>query len=154
IELAVASLLLIKPVAPAVLGLPGHKARHNFRIGRLAIAHLEPIALLDRPAVAALTPFVGHRAARIDHARIGPGGSQYHRIERAMGLDPGPDRRRSRECTEASGQDNGCNTPGDHQDDTPGSGQMTLRTRCYLFSNGNSRRMAKDWRVALIRRRG
>ena len=75
IELAVASLLLVEAVAQTVLGLPGHKARDDVGIGRLTITNPEPIALLDRPAVAGLTPFVLHRSARIDHARIGSGGS-------------------------------------------------------------------------------
>src|SRR5207244_12807958 len=71
IELAVASLLLVEAVAQTVLGLPGHKARDDVGIGRLTITNPEPIALLDRPAVAGLTPVVLLRTRRIELATSG-----------------------------------------------------------------------------------
>src|SRR5262249_137947 len=84
VEVAVPGLFLIKAVASPVFRLPSDEARYNVHIGRLAITHLEPIALLDGPAVARLPPFIVHRSAGIYHARIVFGRTQGHRIERPV----------------------------------------------------------------------
>src|SRR3974377_585830 len=81
VEFAVSTLLLIKAVAQPVLRLPSDKTRYDVHIGRLAIMHLQPITLLDGPAIAGLAPFIVHRAARIDDTGIVSGRTQRHRIE-------------------------------------------------------------------------
>src|SRR5216684_2369418 len=70
IDLAISRLLLIEAVAQPVLRFPRDEARDDVDIRAFRVAHLQPIALLDRPTVAGLAPFVVHRAARIDDTRI------------------------------------------------------------------------------------
>src|SRR5271169_331396 len=121
VELAISTLPLIKAIAQPIFRLPSDEARYDVHVGRLAITHLQPVALLDGPAVARLAPFIVHRAARIDHTRVVSGGTQSHRIERPVRRDLGGASRCRRRCDKPRHQDKRYDGPIDHGHNTPRS---------------------------------
>ena len=88
-----ARFLVVEAVAQPVLGLRTLQTRGDRHVGRLGIAHFEPITLLDGPRVAGLAQLISHRAARPGHAGVAVVPFEAEGVERAMRREIGGRRR-------------------------------------------------------------
>ena len=104
IDLAVARLLLIEAIAQPVLRFPGDEARDDVDVGALRVAHLQPVALLDGPAVAGSRPTRSpscreHRRHPNRYGRCPRTSRRAHDAARSRLPQPAPRRPRLRQAT-------------------------------------------------------
>ena len=95
--LAVARPPLVEAVGLAVLAFPGDEVGIDVDRLVLLVLHAQLVALLDRPAVAALAPLVGERAGGADHAAVRLGAFERHVVKRPVRLHLDRMRRRRRD---------------------------------------------------------